>query len=71
VVIVQRGRDQKDVQRYTDPLIVMSGEEYLRIGFQDLLDRIHKAVGWDESVVMMAILPGGEKRIIRTNERPT
>src|SRR5436309_10349222 len=35
VVIVQEGRDAKDVQRYVDPLIVMTGEEYTRIPFQE------------------------------------
>jgi len=32
VVIVQRGRDKKDIQRYVDPLIVMTGEEYKKFG---------------------------------------
>ena len=65
VVIVQEGRDQKDVQRYVDPLIVLTGEEYARIPFAELLDRIHKAMGWDERVVAMSYGPNGEKRIIR------
>src|SRR5947207_12407306 len=33
VVIVQEGRDQKDVQRYVDPLIVLTGKEYANIPF--------------------------------------
>src|SRR5205809_5240155 len=41
VVILQEGRDTKDVQQYVDPLIVMTGEEYARIPFPQLLDRIH------------------------------
>jgi hypothetical protein len=65
VVIVQEGRDSKDVQRYTDPLIVMTGEEYARIPFQELLDRIQKAMGWDDSVIAMHLLPDGQKKIIR------
>lgn len=65
VVIVQAGRDQKDVQRYTDPLMVMSGDEYLRMSFQELLDRIEAAVGWDEDVVACSYSPTGEKKIIR------
>jgi hypothetical protein len=69
VVIVQEGRNTKDGQRYTDPLIVMTGEEYARIPFQELLDRIHKAIGWDESVVGMSLLPSGEKKIIRTKKK--
>jgi hypothetical protein len=65
VVIVQEGRDEKDGQRYVDPLLVMSGEEYTRIPFKALLDRIHKAMGWDKRVVAMSYGPDGEKRIIR------
>jgi hypothetical protein len=68
VVIVQEGRSEKDIQRYVDPLIVMSGEEYARIPFEDLLDRIHKAIGWDDSVVAMAWTPDGKKRIIRLDD---
>src|SRR5687768_468358 len=33
VVIVQKGRDKKDGQRYVDPLIVMSGDEYAAVPF--------------------------------------
>lgn len=65
VVIVQEGRDKKDVQRYVDPLIVVSGEEYARISFAELLAGIHKAIGWDESVVAAAFFDG-KKKIIRT-----
>jgi hypothetical protein len=65
VVIVQEGRDKKEGQRYTDPLIVMTGEEYARTPFDELLNRIHKAIGWDESVVALAYLPSGQKKIIR------
>jgi hypothetical protein len=65
VVILQEERDEKVGQRYVDPLIVMSGEEYARIPFAELLDRIHKAIGWDERVVAMSYGPDGEKRIIR------
>jgi hypothetical protein len=68
VVIVQKGRDAKDVQRYIDPLIVMSGEEYARVPFQDLLDRIHRAMGWDDNVIGLFLKPNGEKQIIRRNE---
>ncbi len=68
MVIVQEGRDEKDGQRYIDPLIVMSGVEYSSIPFQVLLDRIHAAIGWDESVVAMVLLPTGEKKILRTNK---
>jgi hypothetical protein len=65
VVIVQEGRDKKDGQRYTDPLLVMSGEEYERITFEVLLDRIHEAMGWDDHVIGLALGPSGQKKIIR------
>ena len=64
VVIVQAGRDEKDGQRYTDPLLVMSGEEYACIRFQDLLERIHKAMGWDDTVMGLFIRPDGSKQIM-------
>jgi hypothetical protein len=66
-VIVRQDRSEKDVQRYVDPLIVMSGEEYARVTFEELLDRIHKAMGWDDSVVGMFCSPTGEKRLLRTD----
>ena len=68
VVIVQEGRDKKEGQRYVDPLLVMTGEEYSRIPFQELLDRIHKAMGWDESVVGLFLKPDGTKQFIRSGE---
>src|SRR5262249_35486932 len=68
VVIVQEGRDRKDIQRYVDPLLVLTGEEYAKVPFQELLNRITKAMGWDESVVALFITPKGEKRIIRHKE---
>ena len=68
VVLVQEGRDKKEGQRYVDPLIVMTGEEYARIPFQELLDRIHKAMGWDEGIVGVFLTPSGERKIIRRGE---
>jgi len=67
VVIVQEGREKKDVQRYIDPLLVMTGEEYSRIPFPELLDRIHKAIGWDEDVIATVVL-NGKKTIIRKSQ---
>jgi hypothetical protein len=67
VVIVQEGRDRKDIQRYVDPLIVMSGEEYAKMPFSTLLDRIHAAMEWDDKVLGVFLQPNGEKRIIRTD----
>ena len=68
VVIVQEGRDRKEGQRYVDPLIVMTGEEYVRMPFQQLLERIQKAMGWDETVFGMALLPDGRKKVLRTDK---
>src|SRR5437870_5595757 len=68
VVIMQEGRMRKEGQRYVDPLMTLTGEEYSRISFQELLDRIHKAVGWDEDVVGIFLTPSGEKKIIRTDD---
>ena len=69
VVIVQQGRSEKDIQRYVDPLLVLNGEEYARTPFEELLDRIHKAMGWDESVVAMSWTPDGKKKIIRLDDQ--
>ncbi len=67
VVILQEGRE-KDVQRYVDPLIVMIGEEYARIPFAELLDRIHNALGWDEGVIGLFLRGDGTKKLIRKSE---
>jgi len=65
VVILQEGRDRKEVQRYVDPLIVMTGKEYLQTPFHELMERIEKAVGWDQDVVARAYGPDGKSKIIR------
>jgi hypothetical protein len=65
---VQEGRSKKLGQRYVDPLLVMTGREYVETSFDDLLRRIHEAIGWDEEVIAMSII-GGEKKIIRTKRK--
>lgn len=70
VVILQEGRDKKDIQRYVDPLLVLSGEEYARIPFPELLERIYQAIGWDETVLGMVYRPDGSKKVVRTTDRP-
>jgi hypothetical protein len=67
VVIVQRGRDRKDIQRYVDPLIVMTGGEYLNTPFHELIRRIELAVGWDQDVVACGFSPDGTKKVIRVS----
>jgi hypothetical protein len=54
VVIVQERRDEKRGHQYADPLMVLSGEEYARTPFQELLDRIHRAMGWDERLAVLS-----------------
>jgi len=44
VVIVVEGREDKEGQCYVDPLLVLSGVEYQRLSFADLLARIEIAV---------------------------
>ncbi len=68
VIIVQEGREEMDGQRYVDPLLVLTGEEYSRMTFQNLLDRIYTAIGWDETAIALQVLPSGEKKIIRSSE---
>ena len=44
VVIVQEGRKNKDMQRYVDPLLTLSGEEYQTLSFDEMLQRIYAAM---------------------------
>ena len=44
VVIVDEDHAEKDVQRYPDPLLVMTGAEYESAGFADLMERIRDAL---------------------------
>ena len=44
VVIVQEGRNDKDVQRYVAPLLTLSGEEYRALSFDELMRRIYEAM---------------------------
>ena len=69
VVILQAGRDKKNGQRYIDPLFVMTGEDYLKTPFHELLGRIEQAVGWDQDVVACWYTASGEKKIIRSPGR--
>jgi len=67
VVILMEGKDEKVVQEYATPLLVLSGEEYSRIPFDDLLSAIKKRMPWDENVVAMTIGQDGKQRIIRVD----
>ena len=65
VVILMEGRDEKVGQRYTDPLLVLTGEEYAQIPFQALLDAITDAMPWDRDVAALSFGPDGERKVIR------
>ena len=49
VVFVAEGREDKDGQRYVDPLLVLTGQEYAAIRFADLLERLQAAVRKEEA----------------------
>ena len=44
VVVVQEGRKDKDVQRYVDPLLTLSGDEYQAMPFEALMRKIYEAM---------------------------
>ena len=70
VVIVAEGRNAKDGQRYVDPLLTLTGEDYSRMPFGELLDAIKRALPWDEAVLGMWYGPGGEQRLLRRRSSP-
>ena len=44
VVVVQEGWKDKDVQRYVDPLLTLSGDEYQALSFDALMRKIYEAM---------------------------
>ncbi len=67
VVIIKEGQEAKEGQRYVAPLFTMTGEEYAKTSFQDLIDRIHKAV-WDDTIISVYQYRLGPKVIVRRGE---
>lgn len=65
VVILVEGRDEKIGQRYTEPLLVLTGEAYARTPFPILLDAIEQAMPWDHDVAGMSIGPDGQRKVVR------
>lgn len=47
VVIVREGQDDKDGQRYVSPIATLSGDEYEKITWIDMLARIEAAIRED------------------------
>lgn len=68
VVIVMEGRDKKEGQRYIEPLLVLTGEEYARLTFQELFDRIEAAMPWDRDVVGWKREQNGKMTLIRRSD---
>lgn len=57
---------ERSGQEYVSPLLLLSGEEYARITFQQLLERICDALRGNRSpVAMEVLLPDGTYRVIR------
>lgn len=57
---------ERSGQEYLSPLLVLTGEEYARIAFQDLHERICGALRGNRSPVAMEVfLPDGTHKIIR------
>ena len=57
-------------QEYASPLLVLTGEEYARIPFEDLHRRICDALRGNRSpVVAEVLLPDGKHQIIRGREK--
>jgi hypothetical protein len=65
VVILVEGRDEKVVQRYTDPLMVLTEVEYSRIPFPALLEAIQDAIPWDKDVAGMWTDSTGQQKVVR------
>ena len=45
VVILQEGRDEKDGQRYVDPLMTLTWDEYQALSFDAMLEKLYQAIG--------------------------
>lgn len=65
VVILVAGRDEKIGQRYPNPLLVLTGEEYARMPFGVLLQAIEGAMPWDQDVAGLSIGPDGQRNVVR------
>ena len=57
---------ERSGQEYVSPLLLLTGEEYARLSFQELHERICDALRGNRSPVMMEVLlPNGTHKIIR------
>jgi hypothetical protein len=59
----------RDPQEYVGPLLVLTGEEYARIGFEELHRRICDALRGNRSpIVAEILLPDGTHKVIRARD---
>jgi hypothetical protein len=68
VLILVEGHDEKIGQKYTSPLLTLTGEEYAQISFQTLFDAIEGAMPWDREIVGMKLHRDGTRTLIRAEE---
>jgi hypothetical protein len=57
---------ERSAQEYPSPLLVLTGQEYAQITFQDLYDRLCSALRANRGPIIAEILkPDGSKSIVR------
>ena len=62
---------ERSGQEYASPLLLLTGEEYARMTFQELHERICNALRGNRSpVVMELLLPDGTHTVIRQRKSP-
>lgn len=71
VVFVREGTQKgtaRSHQEYVDPLLVLTGEEYAKMPFQTLLDKLEEAIQSGPRVVMEYLDSAGHTHIFREND---
>jgi hypothetical protein len=57
---------ERSAQEYPSPLLVLTGQEYAQITFQDLYDRLCAALRGNRGPIIAEVLrPDGSKSILR------
>jgi hypothetical protein len=68
--LTPKGTDRSG-QEYQSPLLILTGEEYDKITFADLYERICFVLRGNRTpVIAQIILPGGSNEIIRHRSKP-
>jgi hypothetical protein len=68
MVIIRAGTEKKEGQEYIDPLLVLSGDEYLAISFHELQERISDALRGSRPRVIAEFIHDGEIEVIRDGD---